>query len=106
MVWFPDSDILSPNIALNKTATQISTMTWDNYLMEAKYAIDGNMRGDVVTTGDNYAHTAMETGAWWQVDLHWLYKIEKTAITSRSDSDFGVCCLSGKSHVTDRVLFP
>ncbi len=84
--------ILSPNVALNGTATQIST--FDHYgLLSAQFAIDGDFSTNLDDRIDRCAHTNQHYGAWWQVDLHVSYQIEKVAITTRRGSSMFLCIL-------------
>ena len=79
--------ILSPNVALNGTATQITDFyhaSWFSDPDYAFYAIDGNFSTDILHAGARCAVTLHnKMGAWWQVDLMNIYRVEKVALTTR-----------------------
>ena len=78
-------EVLSPNVALNGSATQITNHVYGHWSPDyASYAIDGNFSTDIHGAGHRCAITLDNmNGAWWQVDLRQLYTIEKVAITTR-----------------------
>ncbi len=72
------------NIALRKTATQVSTYG----SADASRAVDGNFDG--VYGNGSVAHTnALAPNDWWQVDLGQVTKISDAVIWNRTD-----CCES------------
>ena len=78
-------EVLSPNVALNGIATQITNFNHGygdpDY---ASYAIDGDFSTDILGARHRCAVTLNNMyGAWWQVDLLRLYIIEKVALTTR-----------------------
>ena len=76
--------LLTPNIARNGIATQIS----DYYFAArgnpdyASYATDGDFSTNINGIG-RCAHTNGHAGAWWQVDLRKSFQIQKVSITTR-----------------------
>ena len=68
------------NIALNKSATQSSTV-----IGTASRAVDGNTNGHWGQS--SVTHTSRQTNAWWRVDLEKSYKIDKIQVFNRTD-----CC--------------
>ncbi|MEM6965179.1 MAG: lectin-like protein [Bacteroidota bacterium] len=76
------------NLALNKTATQSSTITAGGITGSASKAVDGNTNG-VFFTGDNntssVSATQNEFQAFWQVDLGAEFNIEQVKIWNRTD---------------------
>ena len=78
-------EVLSPNVALNGIATQITNYNHGygdpDY---ASYAIDGDFSTDILGAHHRCAVTLNNmNGAWWQVDLLQLYTIQKVALTTR-----------------------
>ncbi len=83
LILFSGQQMLSPNVALHRTATQVSTFTGHAQGPDyAQQAVDGGFETDI-HSGAACAHTNSHYGAWWQVDLHMYYTIEKVAITTR-----------------------
>ena len=79
-------EILSPNVALNGTATQSSNFHHPAYFSDpdqALYANDGNFSTDVHGLRARCAITNADLGAWWQVDLMSYHVIQKVAVTTR-----------------------
>ena len=76
------------NVALNKSATQSSTITANGITGSASKAVDGNTNG-VFFTGDNntssVSATQNEFQAYWQVDLGAEYDLEQVKIWNRTD---------------------
>jgi hypothetical protein len=76
------------NLALNKTATQVSTAwgqdpytpSYSGYLYASR-AVDGDL--------NTISHTESAAGAWWQVDLGDTYDIKQIDIYNRLISDYG-----------------
>ena len=91
-----ENEILSPNIALNGTATQISYYHHSSRFSDpdyAFYAIDGNFSTDIFNAGARCAITLNNImGAWWQVDLMNIFRVEKVALTTRKH--FGIIVFS------------
>ena len=83
---------LSPNIALEGSATQSSNFENNHF---AKYAIDGIFTTDLITLGQ-CTHTNKDAGAWWQVEFTDIYTMQKVAITIRKSSGKTLTLL--KSH--------
>ena len=81
-----DVQILSPNLALNGTATQISDFHHDQFPDPdyAFYAINGDFATEILASEARCAITLNNmAGAWWQVDLKTIHWIRKMAITTR-----------------------
>ena len=78
-------DLLPHNVALDGTATQVSTYTQGGVPQEAFYANDGNFSTDL-PKGARCAITGAAFGAWWQVDLQDLYYVSNVSITTRHNS--------------------
>ncbi|WP_405801100.1 alpha-L-fucosidase [Streptomyces sp. NBC_01506] len=77
------TDVVLPNVARGRTATQSST-AWDGV---ASRAVDGNTAGDYLRDNTT-THTAEPSDqAWWQVDLEQSHSIETVEIFNRTD-----CC--------------
>ena len=76
------------NVALNKSATQSSTITANGITGSASKAVDGNTSG-VFFTGNNntssVSATQNEYQAYWQVDLGAEYNLEQVKIYNRTD---------------------
>ena len=72
------------NLALNKTATQSTTLGGTSGTT-AERAVDGNNSGDWADA--SIASTTSESQAWWQVDLGSVQPIESIKIWNRTD-----CC--------------
>ena len=71
---------------LNGTATQITDFRHGQFPDPdyAFYAIDGNFSTDIQDAGARCAITLNNMmGAWWQVDLMNIYRVEKVALTTR-----------------------
>ncbi|MBU9728837.1 glycoside hydrolase family 98 domain-containing protein [Diplocloster modestus] len=87
-----------PNIALNKTATQSSTL----YGAGPERAVDGNADGDY--GHGSVTHTDNEAQAWWMVDLGSLYRVGGIEVFNRTDfcsdrlSDFTVSVLDSQQN--------
>ena len=77
-------ELLVPNVAIQGKATQSSTYKHlDSIALTAHYAIDGDFSTNL-RSGDKFAHTNADFGAWWQVELkhefeikNWLLQQEK-----------------------------
>ena len=81
-----DVEILSPNLAVNGTATQISDYHHERFSDPdyAFYAVNGDFATKILESGARCAITLnMAAGAWWQVDLMMIHWIRKVAITTR-----------------------
>ena len=79
-------EILSPNVALNGTATQSSNFHHPACFSDpdqALYANDGNFSTDVHGLRARCAITNADQGAWWQVDLMSYHSIQKVTVTTR-----------------------
>lgn len=77
----PEVLALAPvNLALKKSATQIST----NPGGEAYRAVDGNTDG--VWANGSVAHTNIESQAWWQVDLGSVRAIQNIKVWNREEA--------------------
>ena len=81
------SVLLTPNIARNGTATQITDFHHSMHPTPdyASFAIDGNFdtsaryaNGQCAITLNNY------NGNWWQVEFDGIYSVLKVAITTRN----------------------
>jgi uncharacterized repeat protein (TIGR01451 family) len=82
------------NLALNKPATQSSTLA--GYpTASAASAVDGNQDGNFFN--GSVTHTNLETNAWWQVDLGGSTTVNSIAIWNRTD-----CC---GSRLADYWIF-
>jgi hypothetical protein len=78
------------NLALNKTATQISDAWGDNGMgvvgpIYASYAVDGNF-----STISHTGSTASPSYAWWQVDLGNTYVINEIDIYNRLENSAAI----------------
>ncbi|MBB4905456.1 alpha-L-fucosidase [Actinophytocola algeriensis] len=84
-----DIELVLPNVARGKQATQVST-AWGGV---PERAVDGNTAGDYLR--DNTAsHTAEPSNqAWWQVDLGQEYRLAQLEIWNRGD-----CCMDRLSN--------
>lgn len=80
----------NPNLALNGTARQSSTI----HSGEASRAIDDNTNG--AYSGGSVTHTDSDTNAYWQVTLDDTYDIGDINIFGRTDD----CCLTRLSNFT------
>ena len=69
-IWTPPNFITgSSNAALNKPATQSSTLTAESTSFLADRAVDGDQ--------DSFSYTAVDQHpSWWKVDLQYKYSIE------------------------------
>jgi hypothetical protein len=75
-------DVVLPNVAKGKTATQSST-AWNGV---ASRAVDGNTNGEYL--GNSVTHTADSSHqVWWQVDLGESRAIDLIEVWNRTD-----CC--------------
>jgi len=84
--WFDRvGRIARVNLALNKTATQSSTLNNDTTNLGAQRAVDGVTNGNY--TQVNGTHTNSDANAWWQVDLGSVQPIENVVLWNRTD-----CC--------------
>jgi len=76
------------NIALNKPASQSSTITANGITGSASKAVDGNTNG-VFFTGSNSTSSVSATQnqfqGWWEVDLGAEYNIEQVKLYNRTD---------------------
>ncbi|VVH66216.1 lipoprotein, putative, partial [uncultured Gammaproteobacteria bacterium] len=79
------------NLALGKSATQSSTLSYHDILPVAGYAVDGNTDGYFLNKSTTY--TKYEQGAWWQVDLGGAKNINQIIIYNRTD-----CCADRLSN--------
>ncbi|WP_329390993.1 alpha-L-fucosidase [Streptomyces sp. NBC_01716] len=78
-----DVDVVLPNVAHGRTATQSST-AWDGV---PSRAVDGDTAGDYLRDNTT-THTAEPSNqAWWQVDLERSHTIDTVEIWNRTD-----CC--------------
>ncbi|MEK7094390.1 MAG: discoidin domain-containing protein, partial [Patescibacteria group bacterium] len=68
------------NLALGKTASQIST--WPSPPAPASRAVDGNTDGDF--WNGSVAHTNSQTQDWWEVDLGQTYFINTINVWNRT----------------------
>eukprot|EP00105_Crassostrea_gigas_P023013 XP_011442722.1 PREDICTED: fucolectin [Crassostrea gigas] len=92
------------NLALNKPATQSSTLTWPavglNY--SADLAVDGNNGTDFVV--DLCTHTGNgDTNPWWLVDLQADYFIKSVRIFNRGMDSYGIDTSDRLRNVTVTV---
>ncbi len=76
-----------PNIALNKPATQSSTLP-DYATTGPQGAVDGNTDGNFFH--GSVTHTNADANAWWQVDLGVSAAVNSVVIWNRTDA----CCTS------------
>ena len=74
---------LTPNIAPNGVASQISDYSHSGDLQYARHANDGNFGTNAFAASSKCAITKSETGAWWQLDLLVKHDIPKVGITTR-----------------------
>jgi WD40 repeat protein/tetratricopeptide (TPR) repeat protein len=86
------------NIAFRKKARQ-STNLYPRG-RGAENAVDGNTRGD--DNGPPYAHTAMESDPWWEVDLGSEQPIDRIVIWNRSEEHLYVRMNHFRIRVLDR----
>ena len=78
-------ELLVPNVAIEGKATQSSTYVHlDSIALTAHYAIDGDFSTNL-RSGDKFAHTNADFGAWWQVELKHEFEIKKLAVTTREE---------------------
>ena len=77
---------LTPNVAPDGVASQISDYSRSGDLQYAHYANDGNFGTNAYSASLPCAITNSETGAWWQVDLLERYNIPKVGITTRNSA--------------------
>lgn len=96
----PDPDEFEmENIALNKAASQSSTL----YGAGSERAVDGNTNGDYGQ--GSVTHTDEEVNAWWKVDLGGLYEISDIQVYNRTDfcsdrlSDFNIQILDINENI-------
>ena len=73
------------NVALNKSATQSSTLSIGGITGSASKAVDGNTNGVFFTNPSSVSATNNEYQAWWEVDLGANYNIEQINIYNRTD---------------------
>src|SRR2546430_792372 len=73
-----------PNVALNKPATQVSTLNY-NPPGDASHAVDGNTDGNYFHA--SVTHTNGGNQEWWQVDLGASYSLQTINVWNRTD-----CC--------------
>ena len=81
------SVLLTPNIARNGIATQISNFHHSMHPTPdyASYAIDGNFDTSARYANGQCAITQNHhNGGWWQVKLDGIYSVLKVAITTRN----------------------
>ena len=66
------------NVALNKPATQSSTLSWEGNTQnqEARWAVDGNR--------NTHSHTECSGNQWWEVDLGMMYDISRINVVHRT----------------------
>lgn len=87
------------NVALNKTATQSSTV----FNVHASRAVDGNTDGD--WKNGSVSQTTIENRAWWRVDLGSSHRVDGVTIWNRTDccadklADFHVDYLDSQGRV-------
>ncbi|CAG2221427.1 unnamed protein product [Mytilus edulis] len=87
----------SLNIALNKNATQVSTLNNNVSRFGPRNANDGK-RNQVATNGDCTHTTDKDPVKWWTVDFGNMYTIESVHIYARTD-----CCLERHSDFEIRI---
>jgi len=84
-----NSGCMSPmNLALNKPASQSSTLTANGIIGDAAKAVDGNDEGVFFTTpasNSSVSATDTEFQPWWEVDLEDNYLIENINFYNRTD---------------------
>ena len=68
------------NLALGKTATQVSTFSGN----VASRAVNGNVNGALA--GASVAQTTAATNRWWQVDLGSVKRVEDVEVWNRTDA--------------------
>ncbi|MEM1319190.1 MAG: PA14 domain-containing protein [Bacteroidota bacterium] len=76
------------NVALNKSASQSSTITAGGITGSASKAVDGNTNGVFFSSpasASSVAATQSDNEAWWQVDLGDQYEIEQIQVYNRQD---------------------
>ena len=104
---FGDVETLSPNLALNGTATQITDFHHHDRFTDpdyAFYAINGDFSTNILDSEARCAITKInKAGAWWQVDLRMIHWIRKVAITTRHHT--GKCSFVLGSFVRTSVFF-
>lgn len=92
-MWFPVTNCIVRNVALNKPTSQSSTLRWgDNvpaFDWESRYAVDG--KKDHRTISD-IGKQALCSGTgqipfppWWQVDLGATYTIQSIEVFGRTN---------------------
>ena len=96
-----NSCISPTNLALQRSATQSSTLTFAGIVADASRAVDGNTDG--VFLHGSVSHTFIDTHGWWQVDLDTRRSIENIEVYNRTD-----CCADQLSNyyvfVSDRCF--
>lgn len=78
----------SPNIALNKNATQSSNYSWR---LPASKAVDGNRGGNF--RNNEISHTSTGSQQYWDLDLNGIALIDSINIWNRTD-----CCSNRLSN--------
>ena len=97
------------NVALNKTATQSSTLAY-NPPGDASHAVDGNTDGNYFNA--SVTHTNGGNQDWWLVDLGASYLIQSVEVWNRTDccgdrlTNFNVILLDANQGVVNTVNFP
>ena len=90
------SVLLTPNIARNGIATQISNFHHSSMHPTpdyASYAIDGNFDTSARYANGQCAITQNHhNGGWWQVEFDGIYSVLKVAITTRNGFGMMIHC--------------
>ena len=73
------------DLALNKAATQSSTLCCQTFTPSANLAVDGNTDGNFYDA--SVSHTNSDLNAWWQVDLGTSATVNSVVVWNRTD-----CC--------------
>lgn len=107
MVGIANADLM--NVALDGTASQSSTLTWEGVTGYASNAIDGNTTPNwdfSSDTNNSISHTTnSEDMAWWQVELDQTYAIEELDIWNRAEygsrlDDFNISIIDSGTSST------
>lgn len=76
--------IADGNLALNRTAWQISTGNYNGYTNYASLSVDGNKDSDF--NHGSCSHTGQEVNPWWVVDIGYQRtRITGVNLTNRGD---------------------
>jgi len=76
------AELVAPNRALNRPATQSSVSEWSRHKAPEADARGAN-NGEI--TGGAGFHTAFEDSPWWQVDLGAEFAVERVVVYNRMD---------------------